>query len=129
MQVRIPLLVAQITGMAVVFGLAMFVPAGTIAWPAGWAFLVLMFGYTIGLSAWLLRFNPELLAERMTGVGHPGDEGVGTAGRGPPELGQHLGPVRGEDDGEDLGAPDVESHSHEPTSPRESAHACSDISP
>ncbi len=74
MRVRIGLLVAQIVGMAAAFALAMFVPAGTLAWPAGWAFLVLMFGYTIGLSAWLLRFNPELLAERMTGVGHPGQK-------------------------------------------------------
>jgi len=75
MKVRIGLLLSQIVGMAVVFVLALFVPAGTLDWPEGWAFLILMFGYTVGLSAWLLRFNPELLAERMTGVGHPGQKG------------------------------------------------------
>jgi protein-S-isoprenylcysteine O-methyltransferase Ste14 len=72
--VRTGSLVAQIAGMAVVFGLLLFVTAGTLAWPAGWAFLVLMFGFTIPLSLWLLRFNPELLAERMSGLAHPGQK-------------------------------------------------------
>jgi len=55
--------------MAVVFGAILFVSAGTIAWPAGWAFLVLFFCFVIALSAWLLRFDPGLLEERMTGIG------------------------------------------------------------
>ena len=33
-----------------------------------------MFGFTIGLSIWLLRFDPELLVERMTGVGRADQE-------------------------------------------------------
>ena len=66
---NLKLLTAQIVGLFVVFALALFLAAGTIAWPAGWAFLVLFFGFTIALSRWLLRYNPGLLTERMTGIG------------------------------------------------------------
>ena len=55
--------------MAVVFGATLFVSAGTIAWRAGWTFLVLFFSFVIALSTWLLRFDPDLLEERMTGIG------------------------------------------------------------
>jgi protein-S-isoprenylcysteine O-methyltransferase Ste14 len=69
MRVSLVQLAANIFGMAVVFALTLFLAAGTLAWPAGWAYLVLMFGFTIGISLWLLRHNPELLAERLSGVG------------------------------------------------------------
>lgn len=69
MAVNMKMLVAQIAGMFVVFALALFLAAGTVAWPAGWAFLALFFGFTIALSAWLVRTNPGLLTERMTGIG------------------------------------------------------------
>jgi len=69
MKVNLKLLTAQIAGMFVVFALILFLAAGTIFWPAGWAFLVLFFGFTIALSRWLLRHNPGLLTERMTGIG------------------------------------------------------------
>jgi protein-S-isoprenylcysteine O-methyltransferase Ste14 len=69
--VNLKLLTAQIVGMFVVFALALFLAAGTVAWPAGWAFLVLFFGFTVALSMWLLRNSPELLTERMTGIGKP----------------------------------------------------------
>ena len=59
----------RIAGMAVVFGATLFVSAGTIAWRAGWTFLVLFFSFVIALSTWLLRFDPDLLKERMTGIG------------------------------------------------------------
>ncbi len=55
-----------------VFSVALFLAAGTVAWPAGWAFLVLFFGFTIALSWWLLRHNPGLLTERIKGIGKPG---------------------------------------------------------
>jgi len=71
MTVSLKMLTAQIAGMFVVFALALFLAAGTIAWPAGWAFLVLFFGFTIALSRWLLSHNPGLLTERMTGIGKP----------------------------------------------------------
>lgn len=69
MAVNLKLLVAQIVGMFAVFALIMFLAAGTAAWPAGWAFLALFFVFTVALSAWLLRHNPSLLTERMTGIG------------------------------------------------------------
>ncbi|MFL5804657.1 MAG: methyltransferase family protein [Roseiflexaceae bacterium] len=71
MTVNLKLLTAQIVGMFVVFALALFLAAGTVVWPAGWAFLVLFFGFTVALSRWLLRHNPGLLTERMTGIGKP----------------------------------------------------------
>jgi protein-S-isoprenylcysteine O-methyltransferase Ste14 len=52
----------------------LFLPAGTLAWPAAWVYLVLLFGFTIGISIWLARFNPELLEERMSGIGKPGQK-------------------------------------------------------
>src|SRR5262245_50778765 len=61
-------LAVQITVMALVFGASLFLPAGTFRWPGAWAFLVMMFGFTIALSVWLLRHDPQLLAERMTGI-------------------------------------------------------------
>lgn len=63
------LLAAQILGMFVVFALLLFLAAGTVAWFAGWTFLFLFFSFTIALSLWLLRHNPALLTERMTGIG------------------------------------------------------------
>ena len=72
MPVNRALLAVEIGGMFVVFALALFLAAGTAAWPAGWAFLILFFGFVGALTAWLLRNNPGLLTERMTGVGKSG---------------------------------------------------------
>jgi protein-S-isoprenylcysteine O-methyltransferase Ste14 len=69
MRVNLPLLAAQITGMFLVFAAVLFTAAGTTQWPAGWAFLALFFGFVIALTVWLLRYNPSLLTERMTGIG------------------------------------------------------------
>jgi len=55
--------------MFLVFALALFLAAGTVAWPAGWVFLVLFFGFVVALTIWLLKYNPGLLTERMTGIG------------------------------------------------------------
>jgi protein-S-isoprenylcysteine O-methyltransferase Ste14 len=68
-KINLALLAAQIGGMFVVFAAALFLAAGTVAWLAGWAFLLLFFGFVVALSAWLLRHDPGLLTERMTGVG------------------------------------------------------------
>ena len=69
MTVNLKLLTVQIVGMFAVFGLALFLAAGTAEWPAEWAFLVLFFGFVVAISLWLLRHNPGLLNERMTGIG------------------------------------------------------------
>lgn len=71
MVVNLKLLAVQIIGMFVVFAASLFLAAGTVLWPAGWAFLMLFFGFTLALSLWLLKHNPGLLTERMTGIGKP----------------------------------------------------------
>jgi protein-S-isoprenylcysteine O-methyltransferase Ste14 len=53
-----------IVGLAIMLVL-LFAPAGTLAWPAGWIFLV-EFGLASTLiTRWLRRHNPALLEERM----------------------------------------------------------------
>lgn len=74
-RVNLGMLAGQIAGMVVVFGAALFGAAGTLKWRAGWAFMALFFGFTVALSGWLLRRNPALLTERMTGVGKPDQKG------------------------------------------------------
>ena len=49
----------------VILGLLLFLPAGTLAWPQGWTFLALFVGCSHATGFWLLKTNPELLAERM----------------------------------------------------------------
>lgn len=68
-KMTVKLLTVQIVVSFVVFALALFLAAGTVVWPAGWAFLVLYFGFGFAISLWLLRHNPGLLKERMTGIG------------------------------------------------------------
>ncbi len=75
MAVNLKMLAAQIGGMAVVFALGLFLGAGTIAWPAGWAFMILFFGFTIALSLWLVKYNPALMTERQTGIGKADQKG------------------------------------------------------
>lgn len=74
MKVNVTELIIRIILTAVAFGLVLFLPAGTLSWPAAWIYLVLLFGFTIGISVWLSRFNPELLEERMSGIGKPGQK-------------------------------------------------------
>ncbi len=71
-------LCAEIAAMFVVFGLALFLPAGTLSWVAGWVFLVLFFAFTAVLSRWLLKHNPDLLTERLTGIGKANQPVSGT---------------------------------------------------
>jgi protein-S-isoprenylcysteine O-methyltransferase Ste14 len=74
MKVNLKLLTVEIVGMFMVFALVLFLAVGTVVWLAGWAFLVLFFGFTLTLTLWLLRHNAGLLTERMTGIGKPGQE-------------------------------------------------------
>lgn len=69
MKVDVTQLVIRSVLTAILFAFVLFLPAGTYAWRAGWAYLVLLFSFVIGITVWLLRFNPELLAERMSGLG------------------------------------------------------------
>jgi protein-S-isoprenylcysteine O-methyltransferase Ste14 len=49
-----------------VFAALLFVSAGTLLWPAGWAFMALFFSFALAIVLWLAREDPELLAERMS---------------------------------------------------------------
>src|SRR5512136_977125 len=66
--VNIKVLLAEIIGMFVACALALFIPAGTFRWVAGWCFLILFFGFVVIISLWLLKHDPGLLQERMTGL-------------------------------------------------------------
>lgn len=60
-----PKVLLQSLLFAVVFGLLLFLPAGTLAWPQGWALLILFWGCGMALGVWLRRADPELFAERL----------------------------------------------------------------
>jgi protein-S-isoprenylcysteine O-methyltransferase Ste14 len=64
MRVNARLLVAQSVALFLVLALALFLPAGTLAWPVGWLYLALFLGFYLGVNAWLYRHNPGLLEER-----------------------------------------------------------------
>ncbi|HKD16982.1 MAG TPA: isoprenylcysteine carboxylmethyltransferase family protein [Thermoanaerobaculia bacterium] len=68
-RVNLVKLTVQTVVAMVVIALALFLPAGTFAWPAGWIFIVLMFFLSIAESVWLIRFNPALMNERLSGLG------------------------------------------------------------
>jgi protein-S-isoprenylcysteine O-methyltransferase Ste14 len=46
-------------------GALLFAPAGTLHWPAAWAFLAAMAVISLSAGSWLARTDPDLLAERM----------------------------------------------------------------
>jgi protein-S-isoprenylcysteine O-methyltransferase Ste14 len=73
MAVNLKLLKIEFAALFVVFALVLFLGAGTIFWAAGWAYLVLFFGADAALGLWLLRHDPGLLQERMTGFGKSGE--------------------------------------------------------
>jgi protein-S-isoprenylcysteine O-methyltransferase Ste14 len=52
----------------------LFIPAGTLAWPAGWTYFGVYFAFVLIGTFWLLRFNPDLLVERLTGIGGRGQK-------------------------------------------------------
>jgi protein-S-isoprenylcysteine O-methyltransferase Ste14 len=53
----------------VAMGALLFVPAGTLHWPAAWVFLATMAVISIATGWWLARTDPGLLAERMRMAG------------------------------------------------------------
>ena len=65
MSVTLKPLVVQLGGVLAVFALALFVSAGTLAWPAGWIFLGLFLGFALALFAWLYRHDFGLFQERL----------------------------------------------------------------
>ena len=49
----------------VIMGVALFWSAGRIDWWPAWALLAVMLAWIIGMGFAILRFNPDLLAERL----------------------------------------------------------------
>jgi protein-S-isoprenylcysteine O-methyltransferase Ste14 len=66
MTVNIKMLVGQLVYLVLFFSLPLFLAAGTLAWPAGWIYLVLFFSFVFAITSWLFRHDPALLMERMT---------------------------------------------------------------
>jgi protein-S-isoprenylcysteine O-methyltransferase Ste14 len=49
----------------VIMALPLFLAAGTLLWAAGWAYLILLYGWLFLGILLLLKYNPGLLAERL----------------------------------------------------------------
>jgi protein-S-isoprenylcysteine O-methyltransferase Ste14 len=47
-------------------GVLLFVPAGTLRWPAAWIFLAEMGAFGLAGGLWLARHDPDLLRERLS---------------------------------------------------------------
>src|SRR5258706_4591602 len=75
MQINIKLLIGQTAALFVLFALALFLPAGTLTWLNGWIYIVLFFGFFIGVNVWLYKRNPGLLQECMS-LGRPDQKGL-----------------------------------------------------
>jgi protein-S-isoprenylcysteine O-methyltransferase Ste14 len=56
--------VGRLFGATIVFGLLLFLVAGTVRWPAGWAYLAVNVAVLGVYIAILLRVSPELIQER-----------------------------------------------------------------
>ncbi len=54
----------SIVGLAIMAAL-LFIPAGTLRWPVAWIYLIEISVTSLALTAWLMRYNPALLVERM----------------------------------------------------------------
>src|ERR1022692_4765859 len=54
-----------IAAEALIFSALLFGAAGTIVWPAAWAYFILFFVGALWITSWLARHDPALLAERM----------------------------------------------------------------
>ena len=64
MSINVKRQVLETMGFFVAFALALFLPAGTLAWTAGWIFLLLFFSFYVAVTFWLYRHNPGLMQER-----------------------------------------------------------------
>ncbi len=67
------LLLVEFIALFAVFALILFLAAGTVFWLAGWVYLAMFFAGDGALALWLLKHDPGLLKERMSGFGKPGE--------------------------------------------------------
>lgn len=56
----------QFAGWTALNAALIFLPAGTLAYPAGWAFMVLFVVGGLAMTLWLAKYSPALLRERMS---------------------------------------------------------------
>ena len=61
---KAPLVLEVVAGVGTI-GVAVFWPAGTLHWPAGWAYLGLMTAYFCTNVVYLNRVNPKIIVRRM----------------------------------------------------------------
>lgn len=61
----IPKLILHSLFFTAFLALLLFWPAGTLAWPQGWLFILLFVGCSEAMGVWLWQTNPSLLAVRM----------------------------------------------------------------
>jgi protein-S-isoprenylcysteine O-methyltransferase Ste14 len=55
------------TGVSfLLIALVLFLPAGTVLWPAGWIYLILLLGFSVVNIGLLFKSNPGLLEERLS---------------------------------------------------------------
>ncbi|WP_332771797.1 methyltransferase family protein [Phenylobacterium sp.] len=59
-------LVFEETVLMVVMAAALFASAGTFDWPAAWLFLGEFAVLSLAVAAWMARYDPALLAERLS---------------------------------------------------------------
>jgi protein-S-isoprenylcysteine O-methyltransferase Ste14 len=59
-------LVREILGGSIFVGLALFIPAGTVKWPMGWALIGVYLTWTTATALLIIPRCPELLIERMS---------------------------------------------------------------
>jgi len=57
--------ITQSLAFNLLLALLLFAPAGTLAWPQAWVFLILFDVCGLATGWWLMRTDPALLAERM----------------------------------------------------------------
>jgi protein-S-isoprenylcysteine O-methyltransferase Ste14 len=62
--VLLNLAIRSILGL-LAFALFLFIPAGTLAWPQAWAFLIIFSIASVAIGLWLMKTDPALLAARM----------------------------------------------------------------
>jgi protein-S-isoprenylcysteine O-methyltransferase Ste14 len=64
MEIRTKVVLSQAVTFPIM-ALALFIPAGTGAWLAGWIYLAAFAIFSIATTRWLLDYNPGLIEERM----------------------------------------------------------------
>lgn len=65
-------IVAMLALAFLMYGVMLFIPAGTFRWPAGWLYMLVYFSYAIPVVFWLKKHSPALLRKRFS----MGDKGM-----------------------------------------------------